>query len=284
MMSEEIKIEIKEGTITAKRWGAGASKKILAIHGWLDNANSFDKLAPLLCQNYEIVCIDLPGHGHSFHKKSDGVYYPAEWLIYLDQIIERLGWNALSIMGHSMGAGIASFYATVCEREIESLILIDGLSPLPANENEAHDFLEKYFLERVHITAKKNEYSSFEKLVSARKLVGGISLEAAEILMKRNFTKSGQSYLASSDTKLKHSSPIRFTKRQVEVVLEKLKCPILLIEAIPTEGLSLPARWMDLDALSKRLPNMTKSQLKGSHYIHLEEEAELSQKILRFFQ
>ena len=45
------------------------TKNILCIHGWLDNSNSFIRLAPYLVNNIatEVCCIDLPGHGHSTH-------------------------------------------------------------------------------------------------------------------------------------------------------------------------------------------------------------------------
>jgi pimeloyl-ACP methyl ester carboxylesterase len=63
------------------------TKKILCLHGWLDNAASFNRLAPLLLldsksslseerqqqqQPMEIVALDFPGHGLSHHKSVDG--------------------------------------------------------------------------------------------------------------------------------------------------------------------------------------------------------------------
>ena len=61
------------------------TKKILCLHGWLDNSASFNRLAPLLLvdsksslseehqqQPMEIVALDFPGHGLSQHKSVDG--------------------------------------------------------------------------------------------------------------------------------------------------------------------------------------------------------------------
>ncbi len=49
-----------------KRWGEGNPLKVLCMHGWLDNANSFDALAPALAEKgFEVVCVDHQGHGKS---------------------------------------------------------------------------------------------------------------------------------------------------------------------------------------------------------------------------
>ena len=42
----------------------------VALHGWLDNAGSFDTLAPQLvaeCPRHALLCLDYPGHGRSSH-------------------------------------------------------------------------------------------------------------------------------------------------------------------------------------------------------------------------
>ena len=54
------------GTLRGLRWGSTGDAPILALHGWLDNAASFVRLAPLLA-DADVVAIDLPGHGYSDH-------------------------------------------------------------------------------------------------------------------------------------------------------------------------------------------------------------------------
>jgi pimeloyl-ACP methyl ester carboxylesterase len=40
---------------------------VLAVHGWMDNAGTFDKLFPLLPRSLYIMAIEMPGHGRSSH-------------------------------------------------------------------------------------------------------------------------------------------------------------------------------------------------------------------------
>lgn len=50
---------------SGKWWGPRTKQPILALHGWQDNAGTFDTLAPLLPHHIPLFCIDLPGHGAS---------------------------------------------------------------------------------------------------------------------------------------------------------------------------------------------------------------------------
>ena len=46
---------------------------VIALHGWLDNALSFDAIAERQ-STWRLVALDLPGHGHSGHKPASGSY------------------------------------------------------------------------------------------------------------------------------------------------------------------------------------------------------------------
>lgn len=84
------------------------TRKILCLHGWLDNAASFNQLAPCLIENLsvgssssdtdniptEIVALDFPGHGLSSHKSVDGPpQLLAEYAYYVAELIEALQWG-----------------------------------------------------------------------------------------------------------------------------------------------------------------------------------------------
>ena len=45
----------------AKVWGKPNDHPILALHGWQDNAGTFDNLIPLLPSDFYVVCLDFCG-------------------------------------------------------------------------------------------------------------------------------------------------------------------------------------------------------------------------------
>lgn len=62
---KEVEIDVPWGVIAGKWYGDQSEQPVLAIHGWQDNAGTFDRLLPLLPATIPILAIDLPGHGHS---------------------------------------------------------------------------------------------------------------------------------------------------------------------------------------------------------------------------
>lgn len=50
----------------AKVWGTPNDHPILALHGWQDNAGTFDKLIPLLPSDLYVVCLDFCGKLEKF--------------------------------------------------------------------------------------------------------------------------------------------------------------------------------------------------------------------------
>ena len=61
---EEKKLKIPGFTIAFKAWHSKAKRPVLCLHGKLDNAASFDLLAPLLA-HLQLIAVDYPGTGFS---------------------------------------------------------------------------------------------------------------------------------------------------------------------------------------------------------------------------
>eukprot|EP01084_Bolivina_argentea_P052642 96690_1 len=105
---------------------------IMCFHGWLDNANSYATLAPLLCtkfKNTRVISIDLPGHGKSSHSVL-GYYDTTMFLTTYVRIFDKLHLNAFHIFGHSLSAVHLPYLIPVLEQSkkfiIKSVIFIEA--------------------------------------------------------------------------------------------------------------------------------------------------------------
>ena len=84
---------------------------IVCFHGWLDNANSFATLAPLLATkfNMRVIGVDLPGHGKSSHSKL-GYYTMPTYCTAIVRLLHRLRLRAFHLMAHSLSAVCPPLY------------------------------------------------------------------------------------------------------------------------------------------------------------------------------
>jgi pimeloyl-ACP methyl ester carboxylesterase len=113
-------------------WGEGNPIKVLCLHGWLDNSNSFNVLAPFLSQHggFEVVAIDHIGHGFSDHLPQQNVF--VRYVGQVKGVLDALGWKKTHIVGHSMGTAIGTLVAGCYPEMVDRLVLIEGLGPMTA--------------------------------------------------------------------------------------------------------------------------------------------------------
>ncbi len=115
--------------VAALRWGSPAAEhKMLAVHGRLDNAASFNFVGPLFAAaGYELVAIDLPGHGHS-PWKPDGIYSLLSQAASVAQALDALGWSSCTMLAHSLGCSYATVVVGALPGRFAACIFIEGFS------------------------------------------------------------------------------------------------------------------------------------------------------------
>ncbi len=108
---------------------AGEGPVVLLIHGITGDSRQWDRIIPQLADRYTVLAPDLLGHGQSAKPRGD--YSLGAYAASLRDLLIVLGYRRASIVGHSLGGGIAmqfSYeYPVFCER----LVLVDsgGLGP-----------------------------------------------------------------------------------------------------------------------------------------------------------
>ena len=112
-------------------WDAPASDHtVLLLHGFLDFAWGFAPLVEAgLVGKAHIVAPDLRGHGDSDRVGPGGYYHFADYLPDVHDLIAKVARKRLSIVGHSMGGSVASYYAGTFPQRVEKLVLLEGIGP-----------------------------------------------------------------------------------------------------------------------------------------------------------
>uniref|UniRef100_A0A8C4J6N0 Serine hydrolase like 2 n=1 Tax=Dromaius novaehollandiae TaxID=8790 RepID=A0A8C4J6N0_DRONO len=91
-MFSEVKFPVPWGHVAAKAWGPPQGHPVLCLHGWLDNANTFDRLIPLLPTDHRYVAMDFSGHGLSSHRPAG---LPYHFLDYVSEVCRVAGGKRL---------------------------------------------------------------------------------------------------------------------------------------------------------------------------------------------
>lgn len=120
-------------TLRYKEWNAelcsDISTPVIALHGWMDNAASFDILVPRLAQS-RTIALDFSGHGLSDRRSVDADYYIWVYVEEILALLNHLNIKSCVLLGHSMGAAVASLFAALYPEKVKALIMLDMLGPI----------------------------------------------------------------------------------------------------------------------------------------------------------
>ena len=113
----------QQSRLHISHWG-GTGRPILLVHGLAGSVSWWDKVCPLLKDDFEVAALDLSGHGDSAWAK-DGQYMMELFLSNIDEARNFLNWDKFILVGHSLGARISVEYAARANSPLEGLIAID---------------------------------------------------------------------------------------------------------------------------------------------------------------
>ena len=96
---------------------------IVLLHGFNGSLFNFERLVPLLADDFRLISIDLPGFGLTGATVS-GDYTTGGFMDVITQLTAELRIEKFSIAGNSMGGGVAWRYALENPQKVENLILL----------------------------------------------------------------------------------------------------------------------------------------------------------------
>ncbi|MGH8548989.1 MAG: alpha/beta fold hydrolase [Methylococcales bacterium] len=277
IVPNEIELDTRAGVLAGLEWGNPSDRPFLALHGWLDNAASFSNLGKHLT-GYHLVAIDLPGHGKSMHRSPRSTYHLIDCADDVLNAADALGWNRFGMIGHSLGAGIASLVAGAVPERITELVLIDGIGPISNQPGDAPKQLRQALLQRRERGKREPKiYPDIETAIAARQGVGDLSSTSVEYLVRRGLRKTAGGYSWRHDRRLTLPSPLYLTEPQVLAFLRSISARTLLIKAIG----GLIDRFGSIERIVS-VPNISVVELPGGHHLHLENPLPVAEAILKF--
>ena len=259
------------------------NQDLLAIHGWLDNAASFLPLIQALPE-YNWTAIDLPGHGHSFHRPKHSHYHFIDWVSDMVDVIRAKYSQPVTLVGHSLGGMLASVIAGLYPELVKSVVLIDAAGLVTQSPDDGAAELRAALDSRDSQKEKSDKVDptpvQMQVALRARAMAGNLSEASAKKLIERNVKQIEGHYFWRSDTRLRSRSPIRMNVAQASSVLNNITAPVLLLLA--KEG--YPEIKQNFSRFNGCYQNLLSLNVDGSHHCHMDNAYECAQLISKFLK
>ncbi|MCV7232316.1 alpha/beta fold hydrolase [Mycobacterium branderi] len=101
---------------------AGSGPVILLIHGIGDNSTTWEPVHAKLAQRFTVIAVDLLGHGQSDKPRAD--YSAAAYANGMRDLLSVLDIERVTVVGHSLGGGVAMQFAYQFPQLVERLVLV----------------------------------------------------------------------------------------------------------------------------------------------------------------
>ncbi len=102
----------------------GTGEVLLLVHGMGGSSNTWSGVIPLLAKKYRVIAPDLLGHGES--DKPRGDYSVGAFAVLLRDLLDALDVPRVTVIGHSLGGGIAMQFAHQHRQYCERIVLISS--------------------------------------------------------------------------------------------------------------------------------------------------------------
>ncbi|XP_017864162.1 PREDICTED: probable serine hydrolase [Drosophila arizonae] len=277
---EDVSIETPWGELSGRWYGNRSERPILAIHGWMDNLGSFDRLIPLLPDYLGVLCIDLAGHGCS-SSLPPGVHYSADdWILTIGRVMKAYKWQKVSLMGHSLGGILSFIFTALGPHRVDLLITLDVLvSPLESAESikMMANFMERHLVEEERAALAGLREPSTYSLSQLRHMLSkgsnnSVPPELTHHLMYRTVAKSKlypDKFYFTRDGRTKFYSLLPMNPGLAAELARCIKdTPYLVIKGSKSSFIG-PACDESISILKSQNPHFEIYELPGAHHVHL---------------
>lgn len=241
---------------------SGVGESIVLLHGFLENATMWNSLVTVLSKNYQVITIDLLGHGkseclgyiHTMEDQAEMVYF----------VLEKLGVTSAIFMGHSMGGYIALAFQELYPDFLSGLVLLNSTADADSIEKKKNRTRAIAVVKKNYITFVSMAITNLFSESNREKLINKI-----ELVKKEALKIPLQGIIAALEG-------MKIRKERWEIV-EKIKFPLLFIL-----GEQDPVLPFDMIKKSLEIRKIPFCAFPDGHMTHIENKTELA-KVLNDF-
>ncbi len=257
----------------------------ICVHGFLDQAASWDEVAVgLALRGYRVVALDLRSHGRSAHHPANAAITVLDFLLDLTTLA-TVGIGAppgakrrFVLIGHSMGATVATLFASAHPERVEHLILVEPVIPALRDQHGALELLKN----ELRYLTEPPAHAVYPDLPTAARMLtlshGGLGTSRSMKLAQRITEPSEGGLRWVWDARLRNPLGVDlcFSREHYLALSGALDVPSTRIYGTTSQFLGTPVL-LDPDAT---LPRSRSIRIAGGHNLHTEAAATLLAEVL----
>jgi pimeloyl-ACP methyl ester carboxylesterase len=149
-----------------RQFGDADAPVVFFLHGWMDSSATFQFVVEALKKSWRIVAPDWRGYGQS--EWLSRPYWFPDYYADLHEILNHYTHGPVRLVGHSMGANIASTYAGLRPDRVAQLVMMDFIGLTLPKDTDGSQQLS-HWLTALEITPEMRGYKNHDAL--ARRLL-----------------------------------------------------------------------------------------------------------------
>jgi pimeloyl-ACP methyl ester carboxylesterase len=176
-------ITVRDLRYNIRHWGDMDAPIVFFLHGWMDSSATFQFVVDSLKKSWHVIAPDWRGYGQS--EWLSRPYWFPDYCADLHCILAHYSPGPVRLVGHSMGANIASTYAGLRPDRVSQLVMMDFLGLAVPADTDGSGQLAKWLSAAVETRPEMRAYKNHEAL--ARRLMSvnrRLSEERAEFLSR----------------------------------------------------------------------------------------------------
>lgn len=245
----------------------GQGEPIVLLHGYMENLKMWSDLAKTLEKQYQVVLIDLPGHGQS--ENYDEVHTMELMAEKVHEVLAHLSLDKVAMLGHSMGGYVTLAFAEKYPEKLSRIGLLNS-TVLPDSEQkqaqrlQAVEAAEKNLDTLIKVSvpllfAKQNVQNLHAEIEFTKELARETSLQGVTAALKGMRLRPDRRYILQDfdqpigillGTYDEAVNPDEFRKlipRKPDLFLEELATGHMAHLEAPFEALKFIQDWMNLN-------------------------------------
>jgi len=224
-------INVRGLSYCVRHWGSPDAPTVFFLHGWMDSSPTFQFVVDALKQSWHIIAPDWRGYGAS--QWLERPYWFHDYYADLDCLLDHYSKNKpVRIVGHSMGANIASLYAGVRPERVSQLVMLDFMGMKPEADNDASTTMTNW-ITAIREQPKLRSYADHAALARRLTMANPRLDEKKAAFLSRVVSRpcpDGKIEMAC-DPWHKVPSPIPYRIEDSKAIWHKIKAPVLMLIA-----------------------------------------------------